>query len=122
MMPASEMARGRARDVARWLRVLQARGTHAPAISLVPDATRALLSEETEPRQLMDACRRAKAAVDRQIVAERIGATDPSAESKAAAVTERGGLQSAERQAICALLGELLAEIVAAIGQPSGPA
>ena len=120
-MPGYEAARGRARDVARWLRVLQARGTNVPAISLLPDATRDLLAADTDPLRLVALCRRAIGAVDRQMLVERIGATFPSAEAMTGAVTEPCGLRSAERHAAFALLREQLAEIVAGLEETDGP-
>jgi hypothetical protein len=50
-MPNSEtvVARERARDAVRWLRVLEACGSRVPAISLLPGTTRALLKADMEP-------------------------------------------------------------------------
>ena len=122
MMPASKTAdaRERARDVARWLRVLEAYGSRVPAISLLPGTMRELRAEETDPAQLVDACLRAMDAVDRQIVAEQVRATDLCAQPWAAAAIERGTLKPLERQAILRLIHQQLAEIVASIAR-AGP-
>ena len=121
-MAASETAgaRERARDVARWLRVLEAFGARVPAISLLPGTMRELRAEDTDPAHLVDACRRAMDAVDRQMVAERARATDLCAEPWASAAIERGTLKPLERQAILALIRKQLAEIVASIAR-AGP-
>jgi hypothetical protein len=120
-MPGYEAARWRARDVACWLRVLKARGTNVPAISLLPDAWRDLLAADTEPLRLVAVCRRAMDAVDRQMAAERIGATFPCAEAMTAAAIEQCGLRLAERHAAFALLGQQFAEIVGALEETDGP-
>lgn len=117
MMPASETAgaRVRARDVAGWLCVLEAYGSRVPAISLLPGTARDLIAEETEPAQLVDACRRAIDAVDRQTAAERVRATDLCAEPWASAAIEQGRLKPLERLAILGLIRKQLAEIVASM-------
>jgi hypothetical protein len=120
-MPGSEAVRGRARDVARWLRVFQARGTCAPAISLLPDAMRDLIAADTDLLRFVAACRRAMEAVDRQMLAERISASFPTAEAKTVDAIKHCGLRSAERRAAFALLREQLAEIVGAIDEADGP-
>lgn len=119
MMPAREMAgaRERARDVARWLRVLEACGSRVPAISLLPGTTRALLAEETEPAHLVNACLRAMDAVDRQMIVERARATYPCPEPWAPAAIRTGGLQSRERQSILELIRDQLAEVAASIAR-----
>ena len=121
MMPASATAAAheRARDVARWLRVLEAVGARVPAISLLPGTTRELLAAETEPAQLMRACLRAIDAVDRQMTVERARATFnyPCPDPRASGAIEWDGLQSRERQAIFKLIREQLAEIVASIAR-----
>lgn len=120
-MPEFEEARGRARDSARWMRVYQARGTNVPAISLVPDAMRDLLAADTDPLRLVAVCRRAIEAVDRQMLAERISASFPSAEAKTLAVIEQCGLRSAERHAAFSLLRRQLAEVVGALEEADSP-
>jgi hypothetical protein len=122
MMPASETAgaRERARDVARWLRALEAFGSRVPAISLLPGTMRELRAEETDPAHLVNTCRRAMDAVDRQMVAERLRATNLCAEPWAAAAIERETLKPLERQAILGLIRQQLAEIVASITR-AGP-
>ena len=117
MMAASDtaVARARARDAARWLRVLEARGARIPAISLLPGTTRALLSDETEPAQLVDACVRAMDAVDRQIIVDRARAAFSCADPGDSGPIDWGRLQSRERQAVFQLIREQLAETVASI-------
>lgn len=119
MMAASETtgARERARDVARWLRVLEAVGARVPAISLLPGTTRELISNATETARLVDACLRAMDAVDRQMIVERVRATYPCVAPRPLGTIEWGGLQSRERQAIFKLIREQLAEIVASIAR-----
>ena len=118
-MAASDtaVARARARDVARWLRVLEAHGARIPAISLLPGTTRALLSDETEPAQLVDACLRAMDAVDRQMIVDRAKAAFYCADLRASGPIEWGRLQSRERQAIFELIRDQLVEVVASIAR-----
>jgi hypothetical protein len=117
-MPGQETARSRARDAARWLGVLRARGTSAPAISLQPDATKDLLSAAADPQRLASVCRRAVALIDRQIRAERLA---PIALDGAPGAMERCGLRWAERQAAFATLRQQFAEIVAGIEGADAP-
>lgn len=113
-MSGIETSRWRARDAARWLRILRARGTHAPAISLLPDATRDLLSAAADPQRLTTVCRRAIDLIDRQILAERIAAIS-SAKAPTGADIEQDARRSAERQAAFCMLRRQFAEIVDAI-------
>lgn len=115
-MLASDTARGRARDISRWLRVLEACGSRVPAIGLLPGTT-CELAEETEPAQLADACHRAIDAVDRQMVAERVRATHLCADPRTSAAIEGGILKPLERQAILGLVREQLTEIIASIAR-----
>lgn len=115
MMLASDMAKMRARDVLRTLRVLEASGSRVPVISLLPGTMRNLLAEDADLAQRASACLQAIGSIDRQMIVERIRSADLCADPRTAAAIERGILKPYERQAILALVREQLTDIVATL-------
>ena len=99
MIRGSEVYPAPVRELVRRVRLLRAgRGSNAPAIGLLPSTFKDLARAD-DPVRVLDACRRALHALDRQEIAERV---QPPDETRAS--VGQGALRSTERSEFLRLL------------------